>query len=108
MKISDLVRDIKLKQIDVTEAQIMDCIENPQLPKGEAFDSDIYAKQIRNKVLIVCCKDNSVIDVIFTDIVNDISYYKDAGYLYRVAFTATGKKSFYNSGPNFEVWGKTE
>lgn len=107
MKLSDLVKQVNMKKLGVTEEQILDCIKNPGIPKGQAFDSDIYAKQLGDKVLIAVCKQDTVVTIEYTHLTNELKHYKNAGELYQIAFSATGDKSFYNSGPGHEVWGRT-
>lgn len=107
IKISDLVKNHKLKQEGVTEEQIFECHDEPELT-DEAFGSEVFAKQYGEKVLVISAKDNMVIDIIFTKLANDISFYKENKdlNLYQIAFTATGDKSFCGSNSGGEIWGK--
>ena len=110
VKISGFVEDVKLKREGVTAEQIFDCHQNSEY-KSKSFGSDILAKQIGEKVLIIAVKGDTVIDVLFTKLANKLSYYqenKDID-LYKVAFTATGYKPFYKSEDGkFEAYGKID
>lgn len=107
IKISDYVRDHKLKNEGVKEDQVFECYNKPELT-DEAFDSEIFAKQYGEKVLVISVKNNIVIDIIFTKLANNLSYYRDNKDLnfYKIAFTATGDKSFCGSNNEGEIWGK--
>ena len=82
MKISDLVRQVKFKKYGVSEEQVLDYVTSPDLPKGSAFDLDIFCKQISHKIPVVVCKQRTAIDIILTDMAGKTSDDADAGRLY--------------------------
>lgn len=102
VKLSDLVKKVRLKQLNLSKEQINECFNNPDLT-GEAFDCNVFAKQINNKVLFVIYRNDTVIDILLTDMAGKVSDYEDAGNMYQVAFSATGDTSFYKKG---KIWGK--
>jgi hypothetical protein len=104
IKISGYVKDVKMKEEGVSETQIIECYNNPEYKQINGFDAETYAREYGDKILVVCVKDGSVMDVIFSKYPNKLSFYKDNLDLdlYQIAFTATGDEAIYDSG----VYGK--
>ncbi len=104
MIISDFLKMVRMKQLGISESQILDCVSKPTL-KGSESGVDIYARKINGKILICSCKGDLVITADYTDMAGDISNYTDAIQLWKIASSAGGQNPFYTSGSGFEVFG---
>ena len=81
-EISDLLKEFKLKAENITEEQVRDCFNNPELT-GNSRDREVYAKTINGRILVITVYQDLFSDAMWVD--GEISSFSNAEELYESA-----------------------